>query len=1083
MSLQTQFMYLFDKDARAEGARIFQQGKCIVQWGDESTVDADIQDGTKMYGVLIERERGKALASCDCDYFESGDLCHHIWATILATDKGGYLRDRYGRHPEALLPAYDEDFEESMNSFLRPVKGFKPPPPPPPPKPTWDRLIEKASAPAYGYRETTTPWPEYRRIYYGLDPQPSTVPPKLRIKLLTVDLKHEDDLASPKPAKIFRKQIPILPEPADREILAQILGVEPEYSYYAIQEIPATVQLDPLMATLLLPKISATGRFVMNPASQDLEIGAPLIYVPGDPWRFTLRAVRSGENYLLSGGFRLGEEWLAMDGQITVVQAGFLIANGHLYQAEWEDHDNWISFLAENHSIEVPVSKGDALLEKLFGGDRLPRMEVPEELHFEQVCNPPKPHLKVHAKPVYDTQQNRLPAQLTFQYGDYAIAHSSTKTGFYDAASKRLILRDKEAEAAAEACMKAAGVKPLRTWNSSDASWELNAKKLPQIARDLLSSGFDVEAEGKLVKRPGAFNLGVTSGIDWFELHGQVDYDGQVVKLPELLKAMKHGESMVRLGDGSFGMLPEEWLKKLGMLPALGEAKDEHIRFRRNQTGFLDALLLAQPEIAFDEAFAHAREELRRFEGIRPGQQPASFQGTLRGYQLEGLGWFEFLRQFGFGGCLADDMGVGKTAQVLAMLEARRNGRPNPSLVVAPKSLIFNWRQEAARFTPGLRVFDYTGMDRSKEAIADHDLILTTYGTLIRDVAGLRDYLFDYVVLDESQAIKNSSTETAKAARLLRANHRLALSGTPVENHLGELWSLFEFLNPGMLGAASVFKLSGASARNPDAATRQLLARALRPFILRRTKEQVVSELPEKSEQTLYCEMEPAQRKVYNELRDHYRARLLKLVEDEGLAKSKIQILEALLRLRQAACHPRLISERAYKGPSAKLDMLLLQLEEIRQSGRKALVFSQFTSLLAIVRETLDKDGVRYAYLDGQTNDRQGQVRQFQEDPDCPLFLISLKAGGLGLNLTAAEYVFLLDPWWNPAVEAQAIDRAHRIGQQHRVFAYRLIARDTVEEKVLELQKTKRDLADSIINADNSLIAGLGREDLELLLS
>jgi SNF2 family DNA or RNA helicase len=414
----------------------------------------------------------------------------------------------------------------------------------------------------------------------------------------------------------------------------------------------------------------------------------------------------------------------------------------------------------------------------------------------------------------------------------------------------------------------------------------------------------------------------------------------------------------------------------------------------------------------------------------------------------------------------------------------RAAGEPlGPSLVLVPRSLVFNWKEEAARFTPRLRVLDYTGLARKSDNFAAYDVIITTYGTLRREAVRLKDIEFDYVVLDEAQAIKNAGTESAKAARLLRGGRRLALSGTPVENHLGELWSLFEFLNPGMLGAASVFKLAGVAARNPDNETRRLLAQALRPFILRRTKSQVARELPPKTEQTVHCAMDSAQRQLYDELRQHYREALLKRIETEGLAKSKIQVLEALLRLRQAACHPGLLDPKRRGEPSAKLVTLLEQLREVIDEGHKALVFSQFTTLLGIVRDRLDGASVAYEYLDGATRDRQARVERFQNDPDCRLFLISLKAGGLGLNLTAAEYVFLLDPWWNPAVEAQAVDRAHRIGQTRQVFAYRLIARDTVEEKVLELQKTKRDLAAAIISQDNSLIRNLHREDLELLLS
>jgi SNF2 family DNA or RNA helicase len=460
--------------------------------------------------------------------------------------------------------------------------------------------------------------------------------------------------------------------------------------------------------------------------------------------------------------------------------------------------------------------------------------------------------------------------------------------------------------------------------------------------------------------------------------------------------------------------------------------------------------------------------------------------GALRPYQRDGLGWLGFLRSFGLNGCLADDMGLGKTVQVLAMLDHRRQLNVGPSLVVVPRSLVFNWQQEAAKFSPRLRVLNHATADRLKttEHFTDYDLILTTYGTLRNDVALWRDLRFDYVILDEAQAIKNAQSESAKAARLLRASHRLALSGTPVQNHLGELWSLLEFLNPGMLGASRAFtNLTENADRAASTETRQFLAGALRPFILRRTKEQVAADLPEKLEQTIFCELDKNQRALYDELKDHYRQSLLGKVDAEGLNKSKLQVLEALLRLRQAACHPGLLNKTRVDESSAKLDTLIPRLIEVADEGHKTLVFSQFTSFLAIVRKRLDEQGLIYEYLDGKTRDRQQHVDRFQTDEDCKLFLISLKAGGLGLNLTAAQYVFLLDPWWNPAIEAQAIDRAHRIGQTRQVFAYRLIARDTVEEKVLQLQQGKRDLADAIINADNALISKLGREDLELLLS
>jgi len=526
-------------------------------------------------------------------------------------------------------------------------------------------------------------------------------------------------------------------------------------------------------------------------------------------------------------------------------------------------------------------------------------------------------------------------------------------------------------------------------------------------------------------------------------------------------------------------------------LASLGEVQGDTVRFRSSQAMFLDALLAAQPEVKVDARFERARAKLRGFAGVHAREQPAGFVGQLREYQQLGLGWLHFLQDFGFGGCLADDMGLGKTIQVLALLEERRTRRAKPgqarapSLVVAPKSLVHNWVEEAARFAPRLRVLDYTGLARAGKLgdLSQVDLIVTTYATMRLDILKFKDIRFDYAILDEAQAAKNSNSQTAKACRLLQADYRLAMTGTPVENHLGELWSIFEFLNPGMLGRSEAFKAFSTGGRAAPGDSLQLLAQALRPFLLRRTKEQVLTELPAKTEQTLYCELDAPQRKAYDELRNHYRASLDDRIKLQGLKRSKIHVLEALLRLRQAACHQGLIDKKQIKLPSAKLDTLLEQLGEVLDGGHKALVFSQFTSLLGIVRVALQKDGIEHEYLDGKTADRQARVERFQNNPGCPLFLISLKAGGVGLNLTAADYVFILDPWWNPAVEAQAVDRTHRIGQLRQVFAYRLITRDTVEEKVLELQQTKRGLADAILGAENSLIRDLRREDIELLLS
>jgi SNF2 family DNA or RNA helicase len=454
-----------------------------------------------------------------------------------------------------------------------------------------------------------------------------------------------------------------------------------------------------------------------------------------------------------------------------------------------------------------------------------------------------------------------------------------------------------------------------------------------------------------------------------------------------------------------------------------------------------------------------------------------------------------FLRRFQLGGCLADDMGLGKTIQVLALLEARRAARDTngPSLVVVPRSLVRNWIHEAERFTPSLRVLDHSQANRAAALDLDSaDLIVTTYGVLRQEAAALSAIEFDYAILDEAQAIKNASTASAKAARLLRARHRLAVTGTPIENRLEELWSIFEFLNPGMLGGHTRFGRLVKAARSthiaPDLAPSsdgagELLSRALKPVILRRTKQLVARDLPERTEQTLEVDLEPAQRKFYDAILHRYRESVLDRVDRIGMSRSRMHILEALLRLRQAACHPALVDPTRRMASSAKLDALVPALTEVVSEGHKVLVFSQFTSFLSLVRDSLDSAGIEYEYLDGKTRDRQTRIDRFQNDATRQVFLISLKAGGQGLNLTAADYVYLLDPWWNPAVEAQAIDRTHRIGQTRRVIATRLVARGTIEEKILAMQASKRAVADAILSGDQGALVGIGRVELEALLT
>ncbi|WP_347251486.1 DEAD/DEAH box helicase [Legionella sp.] len=466
-------------------------------------------------------------------------------------------------------------------------------------------------------------------------------------------------------------------------------------------------------------------------------------------------------------------------------------------------------------------------------------------------------------------------------------------------------------------------------------------------------------------------------------------------------------------------------------------------------------------------------------------ETPRGLKTTLRDYQHQGLNWLQFLRICRFGGILADDMGLGKTIQTLAHLQVEKEqGRlTKASLIVAPTSLVGNWFEEAKRFTPELKVFVFHGLERHNDNFDDYDLIISTYGLIQRDKTRFVDYSFYYLILDEAQSIKNAKTKTTQIVQQIQAMHRLCLSGTPLENHLGELWSLFHFLMPGLLGDAKQFRqfFKTPIEKFNDAERRTLLAKRVQPFMLRRSKNQVANELPEKTEMTRSIELTGSQRDLYEAIRMSMEKKVREAIAKQGMGKSHIVLLDALLKLRQVCCDPKLLSmpeaEIAH-GTSAKMDALMELLDGLVDEGRRVLVFSQFTSMLELIEEQLISRNYAYLKLTGQTQNRQVLVNTFQEG-HTPIFLISLKAGGTGLNLTRADTVIHYDPWWNPAVEDQATDRSHRIGQENPVFVYKLITIGTVEEAILTMQKKKRQLFDGILSDNAGGMIGLTKNDIE----
>ncbi len=583
-------------------------------------------------------------------------------------------------------------------------------------------------------------------------------------------------------------------------------------------------------------------------------------------------------------------------------------------------------------------------------------------------------------------------------------------------------------------------------------------------------------------------SISAKSKIDWFDLKVMIQWGEQTVSLKEIRQAILNREDTLMLEDGTLGHIPEEWISQYSLLLRTGKEENGVLRVSKLHYTLLEDIL----DKINDKTVRHDIEERKRklleFDQIQKVPLSQSIQASLRPYQQSGFNWLQALDELGWGGCLADDMGLGKTLQTISFLQYLKEKYPGSTqLVVCPTSLIFNWENELRKFCPSMKFFTHYGTNRefTETHFEDHDVVLTTYGVVRNDLDHLNQFLWQYIILDESQAIKNPDARITRAVQQLRSVNRVILSGTPVQNNTSDLYSQFNFLNPGLLGNREYFNREFATPIDKLGSKEktQHLKKLIHPFTLRRTKEQVAKDLPDKTIMVLWCTMEPEQRKLYDQYRDTYRNTLLKKIDEEGIEKSGMYVLEGLLRLRQICDHPALVNKtEANEHTSVKIEEIVREVRE--NSGyNKVLIFSQFTEMLKLIRNEFDEADIPYCYLDGGTSmkGRKEQVEKFQEDESIKAFLISLKAGGVGLNLTVADYVYIVDPWWNPAAEQQAIDRAHRIGQKRKVFAYKMICKDSVEEKILQLQERKKMLADDLIQEDAGFVKTLSRDDVEFL--
>jgi len=713
---------------------------------------------------------------------------------------------------------------------------------------------------------------------------------------------------------------------------------------------------------------------------------------------------------------------------------------------------------------------------------------------------------------------------LTLHYNKYSIARESNTRRFvnYLGASEGHAFekfdRDPEWEQGLVDALNEAGLRSRdehnfylnNKFNRDDGNDMYSAINfINEYGSSLKDSGIDIQQRLNKEYYVEQIELDIDSREkeDWFDIYGTVRLGEVEIPFLALKSHILDGNREYLLPDKRIFILPEEWFARYRSMFEFGKSSGSKIRIHKQHFSLVDDSVRG-----FHTETLEKLEALNSVEALPEMELPGGLQATLRPYQLEGYQWLCFLQKNGFGGCLADDMGLGKTLQAIAILlrsrELHRKADSDPadqglvvdggqfslfsstrkkltSLIVVPASLLHNWSKECRRFAPALKVLIHVGMQRNREltSFSYYDLVISTYHTVRLDSNQLSGFRFHYIVLDESQMIKNPSSKLYNAIVSLQSEHKVVLTGTPIENSLTDLWSQINFVNPGLLGTLGFFKRSFVQPieKKGDEEREEKLKELISPFILRRTKDEVARELPPVYEQVRYVNMAESQLRLYEEEKSQVRNALLENLEEVGLERSSIMVLQALTRLRQIANHPDLLED--FNGEeSGKFTEVYRNIESVISEGHKVLVFSSFVKHLDLFRTQLEQDGIGYAYLTGSRNQRQREkaVNDFQTKSSCSLFLISLKAGGVGLNLTAADYVFILDPWWNPAAEMQALSRAHRIGQENKVFVYRFISNDSIEEKIQRLQERKRELAETFVTSNNPLKSLSEDELLEL---
>ncbi|NQZ57697.1 MAG: SNF2 helicase associated domain-containing protein, partial [Lentisphaeraceae bacterium] len=973
MGLISRYKAAFGKTLQHEGEELFNaQAVSIFEGGDEHLV-CEIRTSDTCFEVELQVKNAQTHILCECNNL-ADKPCAHIWAAIVAAENYNVFKDGHKRGVRLAGTAAARASKSTSVATLESIKSTASSTSKTFPIPGTPSHFKQQAA---NYNTVVT-----REVLFIVNGSGGTPFEEMAFEFFWRPVGEKG------PLKALKTESPYQGLSSEDSRIMELL-------WYLRKSTGAFLKTSTRgLASVLQGLIKRNRLFARQHSGQKK---FTKIAHWGEAEQVQLLGEQLGDgNYLC----RLQLENETLDQAIFICN-DFILGQRQLFcgDGNFSHYQKLLNYLYEHRGV-VSAWEAEGFLESCVLPTKISTENLPGRLRCEHEQVEVKGHLFVRTALFKFRDKEQLHAELSFNYGEKHISEIEKSEQVLDYYNSRIFTRDKKREETMRQELRECGFRHNEESHKEEAGWKLLPSRLPEIVEKLLRQGWSVIADGKNHVAPKSFELRLSSGADWFDLQGEAVYGEEVLPLAELAKASEGGNKFVELGDGSFGILPEDWLKHYTVLTQLGEICGDDIRFRKSQ-GLLIEKLLQDRGLDNDAGFQALKASLRKADHLTPTQEPAGFQGQLRPYQRMGLSWLKFLERTGFGGVLADDMGLGKTVQILALLQSRIHLQKAPTLLLVPKSLIFNWQSEAKKFAPELRVVAYTGPGRRsiQTSFKQYHLIVTTYGTMRQDIDLLVNQTFDYFILDEAQVIKNRDSSTAKAARLIKANHRLCMSGTPVENSLSDLLSLLELLNPGMTAGGKL-----AEVLEVEKLTKENLSKlrdAFRPFILRRTKEEVAKDLPPKSEQVIYCDMDDKQKELYDKMLAWYRQELKKQ-EDKAPAAGQsqgINYLGALTKLRQMCCHPFLASEEWREIESVKIKVLMAKLEEIISEGHRALIFSQFTSFLDLIRQQVEMKKWNYNYLDGSTKDRQGEVDKFQNNIDTPLFLISLKAGGVGLNL------------------------------------------------------------------------------------